>query len=207
MATTKPMTKGQRTRQRIVAAAAPVFNQHGYAGSSLADLMKATGLEKGGIYRHFSSKEELAAEAFDYTWEEVLRVRLPDADPADGAIVWLKEVIANFVHRQSPVAGGCPLLNTATESDDGNAILRARVTRALRNWVLRLQTVLEDGAKRGEIRPGIDSREVASIIGATLEGALMMSRLERSDETLRVAQRHLDRYLDTEVAAPKLRRR
>jgi hypothetical protein len=34
-----------------------------------------------------------------------------------------------------------------------------------------------------------------------------MSRLERSDETLRVVQRHLDRYLDTEVAAPKPRRR
>src|ERR1700681_2314642 len=120
------MTKGEQTRRKIVEAAAPIFNQHGYEGSSLNDLMQATGLEKGGIYRHFSSKEELAAEAFDYTWEEVLRVRLPDADPADGAIVWLKEVIANFVHRKSPVAGGCPLLNTATESEDGNAILRAR---------------------------------------------------------------------------------
>ena len=207
MATSKPTTKGQRTRQRIVAAAAPVFNQHGFAGSSLADLMKATGLEKGGIYRHFSSKEELAAEAFDYTWEEVLRVRRPDADPADGAIVWLKEVIANFVNRPGPIAGGCPLLNTATESDDGNAILRARVTKALRNWVLRLETVIEEGAKRGEIRPGVDSREVATIIGATLEGALMMSRLERSNETLGVVQRHLDHYLDAEVAAPKARRR
>jgi TetR/AcrR family transcriptional repressor of nem operon len=207
MANKEPATKGQRTRQRIVAAAAPVFNQHGYAGSSLADLMKATGLEKGGIYRHFSSKEELAAEAFDYTWEEVLRVRVPDADPADGAIVWLKEVIANFVHRPSPVAGGCPLLNTATESDDGNAVLRARVTKALRNWMLRLETVLEEGAKRGEIRAGVDSRQVATIIGATLEGALMMSRLERSDERLRAVQRHLDHYLDTEVAAPKPRRR
>ena len=55
--------KKEQTRQRIVAEAAPVFNQRGYAGSSLADLMKATGLEKGGIYRHFSSKEELAGEA------------------------------------------------------------------------------------------------------------------------------------------------
>ena len=46
-------------------AAAPIFNQHGYEGSSLNDLMEATGLKKGGIYRHFASKEELAAEAFD----------------------------------------------------------------------------------------------------------------------------------------------
>jgi TetR/AcrR family transcriptional repressor of nem operon len=59
------MTKGELTRKKIVEAAAPIFNQHGYEGSSLNALMGATGLKKVGIYRHFSSKEELAAEAFD----------------------------------------------------------------------------------------------------------------------------------------------
>jgi len=52
------MTKGELTRKRIVEAAAPIFNQHGYEGSSLNALMQATGLKKGGIYRHFASKEE-----------------------------------------------------------------------------------------------------------------------------------------------------
>src|SRR5271168_901917 len=70
------MTKGEQTRRKIVAAAAPIFNQHGYEGSSLADLMAATGLKKGGIYRHFSSKEKLAAEAFDYTWKEAWKARM-----------------------------------------------------------------------------------------------------------------------------------
>jgi len=49
------MTKGEQTRKKIVEAAAPIFNQHGYEGSSLNNLMEATGLKKGGIYRHFSS--------------------------------------------------------------------------------------------------------------------------------------------------------
>ena len=62
------MTKGERTRQEIVRNAAPLFNTKGYEGTSLSDLMAATGLQKGGIYRHFASKEELAAEAFDYAW-------------------------------------------------------------------------------------------------------------------------------------------
>ena len=69
------MTKGKLTRQKMVAAAAPIFNQRGYEGSSLSALMEATGLKKGGIYRHFSSKEELAAEAFDYTWEAARSAR------------------------------------------------------------------------------------------------------------------------------------
>jgi AcrR family transcriptional regulator len=48
------MTKGELTRKRIVEAAAPIFNQHGYEGSSLNALMEATGLKKSGIYRHFA---------------------------------------------------------------------------------------------------------------------------------------------------------
>src|SRR5579862_197704 len=70
------LTKGEQTRKKIVAAAAPIFNKRGYEGSSLNDLMEATGLKKGGIYRHFSSKEELAAEALDYTWEAALQTRM-----------------------------------------------------------------------------------------------------------------------------------
>jgi len=66
------MSKGEQTRQEIIRKAAPIFNQRGYDGAAMSDLMKATGLEKGGIYRHFSSKEALAAEAFDYAWRETL---------------------------------------------------------------------------------------------------------------------------------------
>ena len=48
------MRKGEATRQRIIAEAAPIFNQRGFVGCSLADLMEATGREKGGIFRHFA---------------------------------------------------------------------------------------------------------------------------------------------------------
>ena len=51
------MRKGEQTRQYIIRKAAPIFNQRGFNGAALSDLMKATGLEKGGIYRHFDSKE------------------------------------------------------------------------------------------------------------------------------------------------------
>ena len=46
-------SKGQETRQRILAEAAAIFNQRGYEGCSIQAIMEATGLEKGGIYRHF----------------------------------------------------------------------------------------------------------------------------------------------------------
>src|SRR6266567_3509308 len=60
------MSKGEQTKERILERAAQLFNQQGYFGSSLSDIMHETGLEKGGIYNHFASKEQLALEAFDY---------------------------------------------------------------------------------------------------------------------------------------------
>jgi TetR/AcrR family transcriptional regulator, transcriptional repressor for nem operon len=196
----KPMTKGEQTRRKIVAAAAPIFNQRGYEGSSLAHLMAATGLKKGGIYRHFTSKEELAAEAFDYTWDAAWRARMLDVDTKSTGVEQLKRLIANFADYRAPVAGGCPILNTAIDSDDGNPVLRARVRKALRSWLVWLQSIVTKAAERGEIRPGVDPKAVATLIVATLEGALMMSRLERHEEALRSAREHLHRYIDTELA-------
>jgi len=197
------MSKGERTRAKIVAAAAPIFNQRGYEGSSLADLMTATGLKKGGIYRHFSSKEELAGEAFDYTWDAALKARLLHLDEKASGIGKLKQLIANFVSVRSPVAGGCPILNTAIDADDGNPVLRARAVKALRSWVTRLQKLVKLAIEHGETRPSIKPRTVATLIVASLEGALMMSRLERNNSALLLIQEHLYRYLDTEVAATR----
>src|ERR1700732_5072920 len=199
----KFMTKGEQTRRKIIEAAAPIFNKQGYEGSSLNDLMEATGLKKGGIYRHFSTKEELAAEAFDYTWEAAWNARLLHVNERTSGIEKLKQLIANFVEHRSPVAGGCPILNTAIDADDGNPVLRAHVAKALRSWLSRLQVIVEQAQEQGETRPGVDPKAVATLIVASLEGALMMSRLQRNDEALRRVQSHLNQYLENEGAAAR----
>jgi TetR/AcrR family transcriptional repressor of nem operon len=195
------MTKGEQTRRKIVAAAAPIFNQRGYEGSSLAELMTATGLQKGGIYRHFASKEELAAEAFDYTWKTAWETRIRNIDEKAPGPEKLKQLIANFVERRPPVCGGCPILNMAVESDDGNPMLRERVVKALRSWIAFLQAIVKEGINRGEMRAAADPKTAATLIVASLEGALMMSRIERSHDSLRRVQEHLNRYIDDELSA------
>jgi TetR/AcrR family transcriptional repressor of nem operon len=197
------MTKGELTRKRIVETAAPVFNRHGYEGSSLNALMEASGLKKGGIYRHFASKEELAAEAFDYAWAAAWKARLLHVDEKANGINKLKQLIANFIERRSPVPGGCPVLNTAVDADDGNAVLRSRAGKALRSWTSRLQTYVEEAQQQRDARPEVDPKDVATLIVASLEGGLMMSRIQRNDEALRRVQSHLNEYLDREVAVSR----
>jgi TetR/AcrR family transcriptional repressor of nem operon len=193
------MKKGERTRDRIIRQAAPLFNQRGYEGSSMQEIMAATDLEKGGIYRHFSSKQELAARAFDYAWAEAIEARRHNLDNVENSVDKLKQFIANFVERRGIVPGGCPLLNTAMDSDDGNAVLRARARKALQGWQVFLGSIIAGGVRKGEIRPDIAKAKLANVIIASLEGAIMISRLEQSAGPLRDAQSHLENYLETEV--------
>jgi TetR/AcrR family transcriptional regulator, transcriptional repressor for nem operon len=198
------MRKGQHTRQEIIRKAAPIFNQRGYEGAALSELMQATGLEKGGIYRHFDSKQQLASEAFDYAWSKAIDARLEGTEGIANSVDRLQQIVRNFRDcRAGLVPGGCPLLNTAIDSDDGNLPLRNQARRALDKWLDRLANIAKQGQKRGEIRPRVDPAKLATVIVSTLEGSLMLSRLQRTDEPLDVACRYLDDYLETEVRVPK----
>jgi TetR/AcrR family transcriptional regulator, transcriptional repressor for nem operon len=196
------MRKGDQTRQEIIRKAAPIFNQRGYNGAALSDLMRATGLEKGGIYRHFESKEALAAEAFDYAWQQTFDARIHDLDTIPNTVDRLKQLAANFVERRGLIPGGCPLLNTAIDTDDGNVVLRERARKALRGWQKYVASLISAGIKAREIRSTIDAKKVATLMISSLEGAVMVYRLERNEEALHAVRAHLDRYLETEVRLP-----
>lgn len=194
------MTKGQQTRREIIEKAAPLFNQRGYEGTSLSDLMDATGLQKGGIYRHFGSKEELAAAAFDYSWLKAASKRLDGIDDSADSVDRLKKMISNFVELgPGLVPGGCPLMNTAIESDDGNPILRARAKKALQSWTSRLSKIIREGIAHGQINGSISPQKVARLIIATLEGGLLISRLQKDRQPLHDVRKHLDEYLEHSV--------
>ena len=200
------MRKGEQTRQEIIRKAAPIFNQRGYDGAALSDLMRATGLEKGGIYRHFDSKQQLAGEAFDYAWKLAIDTRFEGTLGIPNTVDRLKLFVRNFRDRRAGlVPGGCPLLNTAIDSDDGNPQLRRKVRQALDYWLKRLQSIAEEGKQRGEIHSAIDSAELAMLIVSSLEGGLMVSRLQRKDDALDSACRHLEKYLETTTRESKSR--
>jgi TetR/AcrR family transcriptional repressor of nem operon len=195
------MRKGEQTRQEIIRKAAPIFNQRGYDGAALSDLMRATGLEKGGIYRHFPSKEALAAEAFDYAWKLAIDTRFEGTQEISNTVDRLKQIVGNFRQRAGLVPGGCPLLNTAMDSDDGNPQLRVKAQRALNSWLDRLRWIIDEGKRQGEIRRSVNSFELATLIVGTLEGSLLVSRLHRQDAARNLACRHLEEYFETSVRA------
>lgn len=100
------------------------------------------------------------------------------------------------LHKETCAAGRCPLLNTAIDADDGNAALRARAREALDGWRTRLSSVISLVARQGTVNSTVRPCAVASIIIRTLEGALMMSRLDEDRYALEIARDHLISYIE-----------
>jgi AcrR family transcriptional regulator len=194
------------TRQKIIEQAAPLFNRLGYAGCSMQDIMAATGLEKGGLYRHFSGKEELAEEAFRYSLAKVTDARQEGIERIEGSVEQLGFMIRRFVEFRSIIPGGCPVMNTAIDTDDGNPALRSLVQDAVQQWKARIGAIVKAGIERGEIRVDVEPRRVANIMIASLEGALMISRLEGSRLAVHDAQSMLENVLLDIRSTPQRKR-
>jgi TetR/AcrR family transcriptional regulator, transcriptional repressor for nem operon len=185
----------------ILHRAAEVFNRKGYFGASMSDIMQATGLEKGGIYNYFDSKDDLALEAFDYAVGLVRQEYQAALKDKRDAIDRLRAIIDVFrgMSYGIPVAGGCPVLNTAIESDDTHPVLRDHARRAMDEWCEFVRRTVTKGIERGQIRPEVDAHELASFLIATLEGAIMLTKLFDDPVHMNRAVAYLESYLESNV--------
>lgn len=189
--------KGDRTREQVIEHAAALFNQHGYHGASISDIMHATGLKKGGIYRHFASKEELAVAAFRLATDRMAeRFREALADK-HGALEQVRAIMSVFerIPYDPPVPGGCPMLNVTVDADDGNPELLAEARQVMNGLKRRLRAILRHGRQTGELAASLDVDAASHVIIAQLEGAVMLCRLYDSRAPMRDAIAHLEDWL------------
>lgn len=196
------MSKAQQTKTHIVEQAAALFNQQGYAGASMADLMRVTGLQKGGIYNHFRSKDELALAAFDFAVDRIqqrFRGALRSKRHAVDRLLAMLTVYEDFIE-QPPLRGGCPLLNTAVDSDDAHPALRSRTQQAMDSWRSLIERIVAKGVARRELHPTADPETVASVVIATIEGGIMLSKLYDDPAHLDRALNHLANYVQHQLA-------
>jgi len=129
----------QQTRERIVRVAARRFRSRGSEGAGIGDLMRDLRLTHGGFYRHFDSKEELFAVAFEQSLTEVgNRVTRAIERSAPGGE--LKALIDAYLDPEhcNDVAGGCPVAALASEVARRPSASRGRYIHALRAHIRRM---------------------------------------------------------------------
>ncbi|WP_138429986.1 TetR/AcrR family transcriptional regulator [Fodinibius saliphilus] len=171
------MIRSEKTRKLIIKKTAPIFNKKGYTGTHLSDLTKATGLTKGSIYGNFENKNEVALEAFRFNYSQLLNKinqRIQSVNKADEKLLaflqYYKDEYQTIFNR-----GGCAILNTAIDADDGNKLLRSEVVKALSNWKQRLNNIIEEGIANNQIQK-VDSHKLVNQIIALIEGSIMMAK-------------------------------
>jgi TetR/AcrR family transcriptional repressor of nem operon len=188
------------TREKILKKSGVLFNTQGYKATSISDITDATGLTKGAIYRHFKSKEHLEKETLIHLsglmFEEVRKYIKAETTAGNK----LRAVFKYYeTYIDSPaVKGGCPILNAAVEADDGHPELRKGAIKILDVLRDSLITILENGVKYKQLKKGIDMQFYATLIIASLEGAIMMSKLKGENSDVKRVSKHLDKLL-TEI--------
>lgn len=192
------LSKSERTRQFIIEKTAPVFNEKGYAGTSLMDMTKVTGLTKGGIYGNFENKDEVAVAAFDYNFGNVtqyIRARILATEHSIERLLVYPQVYRDFL-KIPFLQPGCPILNTSTEADDTHPQLRERAAAALAFWKKSIENQVKRGIARGEIKKGTDPTEIAVLIVSMIEGAVMQAKVAQRSTELRIAMNYLVKIIN-----------
>lgn len=187
---------GEATRKHIVEHSAQLLNASGYLRTPVSDIMQATGLQKGGIYNHFESRDALARAAFDYAVDRMV-ARFTEAMAGQASAVdRLRGLIRVF--RNLPLdevlRSGCPIANMAVESDDADPPLRDAARQAMGRLLGLFEKVVAEGMRAGEIAPG-DARIKAVQLVAALEGGLLLTNLFKDGEYLRQVADQLEASL------------
>ena len=165
------------TRKRMIQGAARAIGTRGVGAMSLRDLAKEAGVPLGSTYHHFpGGKAQLAEEAVTSTGRRVAKlVESAREQGIDGAIAAFTRVWRELLV-ETDFRTGCPVLAVAT-GDDPELTETARGIFA--SWQDLMVAGLADGGVPAERAPGL-----ARMIVASLEGAVAVSRAERSLEPL-----------------------
>lgn len=173
------MSKAEKTREFIIEQSAPIFNSKGYAGTSLSDLIKATGLTKGAIYGNFENKDEVASAVFKHNIEAINRKLDEALYNKKSATVKLTALVGFYRTNWKKVfeKGGCPVLNAAVEADDNLPFLKIPVQNSIKAWAKKIKYILDEGKQTGEFKKQIHTEEYAYTIITLIEGGVMLSKI------------------------------
>jgi TetR/AcrR family transcriptional repressor of nem operon len=191
-------------RIQILDAAANLISQRGYTATSIDDVIRESHLSgKSHFYHYFKSKEELGYEVLNRQFERFTErglaiLREPMIDPVERLGLFIDSLVA--VQAARGCKGGSPFGSLAAELADAHEGFRARIDAVFERWAGQLQSLLWEA--RAQLRADVDSARLARFVIATLEGAMLVSRVSRDVEALQGIAQDLKRFVGTHLRDP-----
>ena len=169
----KNKDRSQDTRDKILLAAFNEIYKRGYQAASLSNILKDTGITKGALYHHFENKIVLGHAVVD----EVIRGTIYSSwveplNTSDDPITTLKQTLIHTgsVMTEEDVCLGCPLNNLAQEMSPIDEGFRDRIADIYQEWQDAIEASFDRGKTSGNVKNSVDSKEVALMFVASLQG-------------------------------------
>jgi TetR/AcrR family transcriptional repressor of nem operon len=188
-------------RSQILDAAAVLIAERGYQQTSVDDVIRSSGLSgKSHFYHYFKSKEELGFEVLDRQFERFAErglaiLREPMIDPIDRLSLFIDSLVASQAARGC--RGGTPVGSMAAELSDAHEGFRSRIELVFERWASQIQSLLWEARPR--LVDDLDAARLSRFIIATLEGAVLMSRVKREITVMQGIATDLKRYVHMHV--------
>ena len=178
--------KGERTRARIVAAAARLIYERGVASTTLDDVKAAAGVSGSQMYHYFPDKDQLVQAVISHQADVIAAgQRQADLGSPAGLRAWRDLVIAQA--RNGEGRGGCPLGSLAGQLSETGQHARGLLAAGFEHW----QAAISEGLRRlhqaGQLPDGTDPDALAVTLLATLQGGLLLAQVQRDPRPLETA--------------------
>ncbi len=194
-------TKAERTTAYIIETVAPVFNKHGYIGTSMSDLTEATGLTKGALYGNFENKEALALAAFEYSSKRLLET-IGEKLNTEGSSLEKLFALTKFYRNYDIFTldmGGCPVLNVGVDAQHNNELLKSAAKETIKTIEGKIALVLENGVNNNELKLPVTPLQFAKQFYTMLQGAVAMATITGDRKYLLNTVAYLEQLVQKEI--------
>lgn len=170
-------------REKLLHVGMQVVHERGFGGASVRDIVQAAGVPQGSFTNHFTSKEAFGLEVIDLYYanaSELMRrtLRNDDLPPLRRLRAYIDEGKAG--DEAVGMKNGCLFGNFTAEANDCGDPIRLRVVEAFAAVQASIAYCLRAAVKAGEIAPSTDCDEIAAFIVASLQGARLLAKAQRS---------------------------
>ena len=172
-------------REKLLAEGLRVVHEHGFAGASVRDIVKAAGVPQGSFTNHFPSKEAFGLEILNlYFARSVVLMGETLRNDTLPPLQRLRDYIGINKQRlcQSNMRAGCLYGNFSAEMAEDSEIIRERLVEIFAEVRSSIAYCLKAAAQAGEVRKDLPCEEIAALFVSSLQGAILVAKAERSVE-------------------------
>lgn len=172
--------RGERTRSRIVAAAADLMRVRGVGGTTLDDVVAASKVSKSQLYRHFEDKPALVRAVIELVGEQVIadqRTCLEEVETFTGLRRWRDAIVERGALEQGRY--GCPLGSLANEVADQDSVARDMLHDLFGAWQELFDDLLRRFQREGILPPSVDVSQLAVGFVAAAQGGYLIAQTAR----------------------------